>query len=36
MLDFSDLEHFAVRLLLDPETGRPTPWRPAGRPALPR
>ena len=25
VLDFSDLEHFAVRLLLDPETGRPTP-----------
>ena len=25
MLDFSDLEHFAVQLLLDPETGRPTP-----------
>ena len=24
-LDFSDLEHFAVRLLLDPESGQPTP-----------
>lgn len=25
VLDFSDLEHFAVRLLLDPESGQPTP-----------
>ena len=25
LLDFSDLEHFAVRLLTDPETGEPTP-----------
>ena len=25
LLDFSDLEHFAVRLLTNPETGEPTP-----------
>ena len=25
VLDFSDLEHFAVRLLVEPETGAPTP-----------